>query len=131
MTRFNQILLLATLACILGIGELEISMSYNIRWNSNLLEIIAGNAAKQKPYPAMLNTAQETQNLKPFNVSKNRVSIFNGYLASPGQFPYIVSLLIPKSNGLTYRCGGFLYAPNLVLTAGNFYIQSRTLNSCQ
>jgi hypothetical protein len=67
----------------------------------------------------MQNTAQKSESLKASSVSGKKLSVFNGLPATPGLFPYIVSLSIPKTDGLTYRCGGILYAQNLIVTAGN------------
>jgi hypothetical protein len=70
----------------------------------------------------MLDTAHKTDSLKASSVPTKKLGVFNGLPAAPGQFPFMVSLSILKTDGYTYRCAGVLYAFNLVVTAGKFII---------
>ncbi len=74
-------------------------------------------AEKIKPHLPMLNSVHNANKTTFF---AKKLGVFNGIQATPGQFPYIVSLSIAKSDGYTYRCGGMLFAHNLVVTAGKW-----------
>ncbi len=71
-----------------------------------------------KPHFPMLKTVQEFDKLKASSTPAKKLKVFNGLPAKPGQFPFIVSLRILKSDGSVSRCGGSLYGSNLIVSAG-------------
>jgi hypothetical protein len=80
--------------------------------------LIIAATADPGPLPKLQPTAMDSKNPTFRNYLSKKLGVFNGQDATNGQFPYAVQLAIKRTDNTNYRCGGVLFAYNLVVTTG-------------